>query len=509
MKEERGAALGAAGTAAAAALVWLSTTAGMLAASTFVALPPEGRLVAPLVASTVLSGAYWFLLRGKAALPAMLALPLLFGGAVVGASGTAWRRRLEAYKGELRAQGLPVSVADLERSAPTGPAADPAAVAALSKHETGIAKKLHPGQKPGPWTEAVYGEESGFVQAAEGPLLEKISAVLKGRPSRYGAVDWAEAARRPLSVSTPRFGNLIGAGNALGLSACWRAYRGETALAWDRIRTMLDLADLVATEPSVIGKAIAQAIRRRAATDATTVLFAAKTGLMPPDVAGRLSAFSAPGWMADGIQGELARNLDAVAFLSALRWKEFRGSSGFDGLFSGGCLAGDDSSCGPTDLSPAKPVGYAAFRLFGLAGLWDLNGLEQARALSAFAAPMTSDKLPARVARLTGVTAAWTPWPHAPALMATPSYKRLQTSAFEGVGWDRLALTVSALKGFRAARGAYPKALEELAPAFAAPEAIQDPVTGKAFRYAPGEKGYELCADYVDPDSKGPACLKP
>lgn len=220
-------------------------------------------------------------------------------------------RRFDRYREELKAKGLPVSLADFAESLPDeryGESAYKEAFAKLDpKQEWGEDK--HPGLKPGRWTAETARKEEAAVRAVEPVLLKEI-APLSGRFSRYKKVDYAAAVRRPFETPLPKLNGMHRGWSALKLCALWRAWNGDREKAWGHVRTLLDLGGLLMTERSILGKSIASRFYRAAAEACLQIRENSPGTALPKDLSARFAKAAAEEPMRDGLKGEFAAMLD-------------------------------------------------------------------------------------------------------------------------------------------------------------------------------------------------------
>ncbi|HAH06146.1 MAG TPA: hypothetical protein DCM05_06400 [Elusimicrobia bacterium] len=219
-------------------------------------------------------------------------------------------RRFDRYRGELKAKGLPVSLAEFAETLPDdryGEAAYEAAFARLDPE----------GKWPGfvaetkveRWSADSGKKTESLVRSAEPALLKEL-VPLSGRFSRYKKVDYAAAGRRPFDTQLPKFGPLMKAANMLKLCAAWRAWRGEPEKAWAHVRLLLDMGDLILTERSALAKAVVLRLRRFAAEAALMVKLNAPGAALPKDLAARFKKAAVERPMSEGLEAEVAMWLD-------------------------------------------------------------------------------------------------------------------------------------------------------------------------------------------------------
>ncbi|MBI3552530.1 MAG: hypothetical protein HY077_08420 [Elusimicrobia bacterium] len=379
---------------------------------------------------------------------------------------------LDAFMAELRTRGVPASLADFAEDPPDaryGESAFASALANLDPKRTFNSKK-HPGEELKAWTPQTAEAEAPFVREFE-PVVVKEFLPLAGRYSHYKKVDFRAASRNPLAMPIPKLAELIKLGSVFKLCAESHAFRKDYAKAWPYVKAELDVADMVASERSLISKMVTLALRRQAVSGVVVMLLGDPGLTIPKDLAKRLEALLGQYLARDGLRCELAFQLDFRDWIEGVS-RPAQSVTGLDERFE-----------------------YVLERLASAMGVVDLNVLEGARiatggATAASWAQAREDSGAAE--KLVALPA----WPFFSLTLAVPRYSELHRKDWDFKTWLKLALAGSALAEYRKAHGRYPAELSVLSPAYAARGLLMDDFSDRPFAYSPraGGLGFKLCS---------------
>lgn len=419
----------------------------------------------------------------------------LTGGLAVAlvATGLLWSARMTLLARRLKAEGLPVSCADLARAVPAGRNAAPAIEAWLIPLTRSLTGDGHLAGDYGRATMAVDGlflREPGpggadlrhrwptdaralidRVRRAHGRYQTNVEtglARILATRTAYEGMDGAAAAAHPFDSALPPYGALVLAARAFTITAVDRALRGDASGAWAGVRHQLELARLALQDPPLIAKMVGIADVDIAWGTTIGLLQNRPESAMPPDLVRLMRAMAAgPAWVPAGVQGEIAARFDQrAAFRRMWRRGPLEGFRRF--AFARQKLL---------DLTGAvDALTYASFEHV-LLPLARSTGWSSARAVTD-----VSDWAEAR-----GWVGAW-------AGAGFPKYSALLAKDAEARAGLRLALACSALHAYRSRTGHVPAALADLVPRDTDATSLTDPFTGQPLEYAATEdrRGYTL-----------------
>ena len=418
-------------------------------------------------------------------------------GLVILRSHQVWHQRVDALKTELRAAGWPASLADFQDSPPSNEYAETRfykALAALDYNALSLDqnKKARPGIKGiQKWDEPVF-EVNKDLQARYQALVADGILPLKAY-RRMFRVDYPAAALNA-DLHTPRFALFISAAQLMKLFAGNDAYRGDLASAWEAVEAIGHLAFLSSTHPSLIAKMIALAQRGIAARSAINVMLTKPESSIPETLDTQMESWLTDDLVLAAYRGELAKLLD------------FR-----EAVEKGRFIVGEDPSTmrvWSASILPARSIGLVDTGCFELAS--QLHRLLQARTWSA---------LKTGWPRFLETSSRLREWPYflSKGVLSSRlfSFKAdlllLSKKEFAIRDWVRLALTFSALNGYRQAHGRYPDRLADLGDKVAVGIAV-DSFNGRPFEYSPAQEGkaFDLCSpgeDGARRDSQGATCV--
>lgn len=408
-----------------------------------------------------------------------------------------WHSRAEKLKQELKAQGLPVSLAEFQENLPDDTYAYPKLSQLIEKDfdRAFYEKEFHTGDSIGKWTPETFKKEAPYA-AHYAPYLDKLAPLALKKYARYMKVDYAAAAKEPAVIPAPPLTNFMTIARAAKICAVSRAYQGDPAKAWALVRLQFALSDVLAGEKVLISKLVALGLRRVAVETVLDVMLNRPEAAVPADLISRLKEVSSERLVTDALKVEIAYQYDEYAFLARLGGRQFVSSGG---LFS---AVGPDSV--RSGASPGMWVQYEVFALMRLMGMLDINSLETARCFAA----LTVERPWAQIVeenRKIAVTANSLPsWPYLLVKFALPEFSRMYEREFELKAWTQVALALSELGRARQEKGRYPKDISELKPKAFPAELLNDVFAGGKLLYTPSKdgKGFELCSPGAYGDKK-------
>ncbi|OGS43141.1 MAG: hypothetical protein A3J79_07455 [Elusimicrobia bacterium RIFOXYB2_FULL_62_6] len=447
-----------------------------------------------------LSGLHWRVMRafGRSAdglpeepryrqllalLPAAL-LPAAFAAAALAVTHLVWHARIAALTAEAKAKGLPTTLADFAEKDRQGLCAhdalekvlkdfDDAFLRTASQRKTGLQK----------WNKDMYADAERMA-AHYGTFMNKEFLPALSCAPRFRNIDYRAAGRDPDSL--PRFESdkYFRIARLLRLQALSLAYRGDMNGAWKLIGRIFDLGGLFAADRDLELKMAALSFLSQGAEASIATMRNRPGARLPAAITARLAGAQREHLVRDGVRWQLARKLDFRNVYEPL-------------IITGGKKMITRNCHGPCGALSEETLLNLAARYVVLAGALDagyfrlaqyLSGMGQDESLRYSKRPYTAD---------------WPLWPYTIAQFEWPQYSGFHFKEREFRTWARLALVMSALEEYRAARRALPAALEDLAPGYIAAEHLADPVSGKTFHYAraPGER-YTVCGYGGEEDRK-------
>jgi hypothetical protein len=381
--------------------------------------------------------------------------------------------RFDSFRAGLKAQGLPMSVAEFQESYPDQDYAYPALTQALTKFD---AKFLNSKPRPGAsgvkrWDAGIRKDTHEVAAHYEAVVSRDILPIL-ARQRRFVKVDYLALARDPAHPARLRIAPLIGVGSAIRLSALDMAEQGRMSQAWERLDILFSLADMMAQDRTLLGKMYVLALRRMGAQAALTAMLNHPGLTMPRAIADRLASLQGGRLVQDAAQAELALAFDSRDVCEPL-WARGNTHCDFFGL--------------PDPSQPADRATAWVYRLAAWTGAFDSSCLRWAQYLT-----QVERENSAAVDGLFPESK----WADYFAPVFTPHYFGMGRKERECQAWARLALLMSAAGQYRAGSGRYPRSLDALSPRWLAAEHLADPVTGKPFDYeaAPDGRGFTLCS---------------
>ena len=389
-----------------------------------------------------------------------------------------WHSKAEALKLSIKEKGWPSSLADFREDLPDDQYAATAFESALLKIDMrAMDEKTDLALKPVKWDKDTFRRQAAFVAGLAHLITGEVVPTLKGR-TRWMKADYLAAVKDPLNMPVPKYMDQIKFSKLLRLSACVEAVRGNLPAAWGYVRLQLKIAELVSTEPSLIGKVVTVTLRRQAALAAVGIMLNRPETGVPSDIAKTLRVFPAGSLVSEGMKTEAAIRLDLIASpfpqedknkitgLERISWEVLERLVLFTGL---------------TDISILKSVSYfsqliitpSRYRLFEPLGSKADQELE-----------------------------ALPDWPYILAKMATGKFSDLHEKEWEMKAWAQMALITSAAGKYYSAHGRYPAKAGELSPGFLSEDLLADPFSFRELEYAAasGGKSFSLCS--VGPKGK-------
>ena len=389
-----------------------------------------------------------------------------------------WHGKAEASKQSFKEKGWPSSLADFREDLPDDQYAATAFESALLKIDMrAMDEKTDLALKPVKWDKDTFRRQAAFVARLAPLITGEVVPTLKGR-TRWMKADYLAAVKDPLNMPVPKYMDQIKFSKLLRLSACVEAVRGNLPAAWGYVRLQLKIAELVSTEPSLIGKVVTVTLRRQAALAAVGIMLNRPETGVPSDIAKTLRVFPAGSLVSEGMKTEAAIRLDLIASpfpqedknkitgLERISWEVLERLVLFTGL---------------TDISILKSVSYfsqliitpSRYRLFEPLGSKADQELE-----------------------------ALPDWPYILAKMATGKFSDLHEKEWEMKAWAQMALITSAAGKYYSAHGRYPAKAGELSPGFLSEDLLADPFSFRELEYAAasGGKSFSLCS--VGPKGK-------
>lgn len=382
--------------------------------------------------------------------------------------------RFDSFKDGLKAQGLPLSVAQFQESYPDEDYAYPDLTRALAKFDP---KFLNSKPRPGAsgvkrWDAGIRKDAHEVAAHYEAVISRDILPIL-ARHHRFAKIDYLATARDPVHASWPKSVPLISMGSVIRLSALDLAEQGRMSQAWERMDKLFSMADLVAQDRTLLAKMVAVALRRGGAQASMTVMLNHPVLSVPRNISGRLASLQDNRLVQEGMQTEVALVFD---IRNACEPQLARGNTQFD-LFEPM----------PSSQSGARVVAWLD-RLAVWSGAFDASCLRWAQYVTHMARE-DSARADDRFQE--------TAWADIFARVLIPrQLSSLWVREREAKAWARLALLMSAAEQYRAGSGRYPNSLDALSPRWLAAAHLADPVTGKPFEYeaAPDGRGFKLCS---------------
>ena len=409
----------------------------------------------------------------------MALLAALAWGAVVGVHGVR-HRRFEALKLQMKARGVPVSLAEFqEADIPNDQYAYPALRKALDGLDPAQFDRLkHPGLQVGPWNPGTRSAESSAVAPYLPRIAAEIAPALR-KSRRLAKIDYIRWSRNPLTYDGPRLTRFIFTAEVLGLDANLRSYRGDAAGAWRDVRLILAMKELVGQTHGLIAGLISVVLQNIATKSVIDMQFARPSPRMPDDVAESFRRFLNERCVVHGMQAEVAQRLDELRFMEQ--------ASAGDAAFM------DESA---HDSWP----GIVEYLLLRKAGLYDISGMKLIRL-------EISDSWPNDWASLKEQAAREAKSPtrsYASIVHYGPKVAGFLQREWAARTWVRMALILRAAREYKAAHAAFPATLERMSPQFISSDLLIDAFTGQRYGYSVDRAGskFELTSSGPKGDSK-------
>jgi len=467
---------------AAALMALIAACAGILVAG----VPPVwGAWVLLAVAAGVWA---WHLSRRVVSI-ARLAL---ISAAMVVLAGQVWNLRMSALQKRLKAEGLPVTIADFARDLPASRNAAPAmekVMASYSRTATGDPKGFLEG------VSGVIGDVDGqgllMKENAEFDDCRRWNAssagILDAGARRYArifrvvgteltpvllrydarvACDF-KAEEGKASPYMPRLAQFVTMNRVYRIMAERKAMGGDLAGAWATVALEVRLADLVAQDPYLIAKMIAVADAGIAVSTASAILKNRPGAVIPAPLAKAMARQAAARWVQEGFAAEIAylfhgREWDRRSGF----WKPPKGE--YDETAEWQAM----KAVGWTGIIDAKSRGTVVNVYLPLARTqaWPGSPAQKGDALEAY--PEWIDR--------------WIPWG------GCPRFASLVQKQFELATRIRLVLAASAVHAYRSRAGRCPAKLSELAGKGIDAALLVDDFTGRELAYKAVKGGFEL-----------------
>jgi len=408
------------------------------------------------------------------------------------AAGQVRSWRVDALAKRLKAEGIPVSVADFARDVPKSRNAGPAMEAWTERFtHTAPGEKLESVMDVSKAIEKVDGgaifhegdgerDELVAWNAASGPVYDGLAMsysrlfreVDKGITpilARYDtrvAYDYV-AENEKVSPSLPRYAHYVNVNRIYRVMAERKAMRGDVAGAWSVVGKQVRLANLIGQDPYLISKMIALADAGIAVSTASAILKNKRSSVLPASVAKDLAGLTGQKWVQDGFAGEIAYLLHGRKWLRKV------------------------SLWGPL------PEYWMSWVEYILCWMVDLSGINDAkvsavikRAYLPYMRTETWVGCPLQKGDEYVVYPYWidriVPW------VSAPRFVQLVQKQFEMRTKAQFVLIASALHAYRNRAGKYPAKLSALAPRDIDPKMLVDVFTEKEFGYKVTKAGFEI-----------------
>lgn len=451
-----------------------------------VGVPPGWLMIAILVAAGVACA--WYLIRRPISLPWLIVASLL----VTLLAGQGWNWRMASLQKRIKAEGLPVSVADFARDVPAARNAFPA----MEKVVDAYSRTM-----PGDPKESVL-SISGAITDVDGQgmiVKDKVevddcrkwtnqsAGILDRLAARHArifrvvgssltpilvtyeqreACDYKAEDKKDFAF-VPRLAAYVNMNRIYKVMAERKAMGGDIAGAWKIVGLQVKLADLIAQEPSLIGKMVALADAGIAYGTAAAILKNRPGAVMPEPLARAFARQTQARWSQEGFAGEIG------FFFHGRRW--FRGASRWTP---------------PTEYY-RDAADWRIQKIVALTGVLDAKSkwnLEKAYLPAARAKAWVGDPWPKddTAEGSPKWSDRWIPW------QTTPRFSSLVQKQFELATKIKLALVASAVHAYRNRTGRCPARLAELGKKDIDPALLVDPFTGKELAYKTTKGGFEI-----------------
>jgi hypothetical protein len=406
--------------------------------------------------------------------------------------GQSWSWRMNKLQRELKAAGVPVSIADFAQDVPKSKNAAPAMEAWSLKFTRTL-----PGEPEAPVKEvsdaimsldgkgimldegkeidetwAWNGSSLGVLNKAANRLSRMFREVETGltpildRYDRRVAYDYKAEAEKD-NPSFPKYAHYVNVGRIYRVMSERKAMQGDMAGAWRVVERQIKFANLIGQDPSLIAKMVSIALAGIAKDTASAIMKNKCNAVMPAGVVKAMAGIVGVRWVQDGFAGEIAGYFHTRnRFRKAGFWTPVPGY----------------------EIDRATHVAYKKLTFMGIMDAKHYGIVKNVFLPCVHSAGWVGDPI-----QKADWFVAYPEWiDRFVAWASAPRFVHLVQKQYEMQDRVKFALVASAIHSYKNRTGRYPAKLAALAPKDIDAKLLVDIFTNKEFGYKVTKAGYEI-----------------